>query len=69
MDFSGIDKLTIIDFPSKVACILFYKGCNFRCPYCHNSSLVDPLKKVDTIPFNERFKRKNYRNKKIRFFN
>lgn len=53
MDFSGIDKLTIIDFPSKVACILFYKGCNFRCPYCHNSSLVDPLKKVDTIPFNE----------------
>ena len=30
MDFSGIDKLTIIDFPSKVACILFYKGCNFQ---------------------------------------
>lgn len=40
MLFGGIQKLTLLDFPGKVACILFTPGCNFRCPFCHNSSLV-----------------------------
>ena len=33
--------MTITDFPENVACILFLKGCNFRCPYCQNSELID----------------------------
>lgn len=40
MVFGGFQKLTLLDFPGKVACILFTKGCNFLCPFCHNSSLV-----------------------------
>ena len=38
--FAGIQKLTLLDYPGKVACTLFTRGCNFRCPFCHNASLV-----------------------------
>lgn len=41
MVFSGFQKLTLLDFPGMVACTLFTKGCNFRCPFCHNASLVN----------------------------
>lgn len=37
---AGIQKLTLLDFPGKVGCTLFTEGCNFRCPFCHNASLV-----------------------------
>lgn len=40
MLINGFQKLTILDFPGKVACIVFTPGCNFRCPFCHNASLV-----------------------------
>ncbi len=40
MIFSGFQKLTLLDFPGTVACTLFTKGCNLRCPFCHNASLV-----------------------------
>lgn len=40
MIFSGFQKLTLLDFPGTVACTLFTQGCNFRCPFCHNASLV-----------------------------
>lgn len=40
MQINGFQKLTLLDFPGKVACILFTPGCNFRCPFCHNASLV-----------------------------
>ena len=40
MTFSGFQKLTLLDFPGTVACTLFTKGCNFRCPFCHNAALV-----------------------------
>jgi len=40
MDFFGIQKLTLLDYPGKVACTVFTGGCNFRCPFCHNASLV-----------------------------
>ena len=36
----GLQKLTLLDYPGKVACTLFTRGCNFRCPFCHNASLV-----------------------------
>lgn len=41
MIIAGLQKLTLTDFPGNVACILFLKGCNFRCPYCQNSELID----------------------------
>lgn len=43
MVIHGIQKLTLVDFPHFTSCILFSGGCNFRCPFCQNSSLVlDP---------------------------
>lgn len=40
MKFNGFQKLTLLDYPGKVACTLFTAGCNLRCPFCHNASLV-----------------------------
>lgn len=40
MQISGLQKLTLLDYPGKVACTVFTNGCNFRCPFCHNASLV-----------------------------
>ena len=40
MKINGFQKLTLLDFPEKMACIVFTAGCNFRCPFCHNASLV-----------------------------
>ncbi len=40
MIISGLQKLTLLDFPGKTACTVFFGGCNFRCPFCHNASLV-----------------------------
>ena len=36
----GIQKLTLLDYPGKVACTVFTAGCNMRCPFCHNKDLV-----------------------------
>ena len=38
--FYGLQKLTLLDFPGKMACTVFTGGCNMRCPFCHNRSLV-----------------------------
>lgn len=38
----GLQKLTLLDFPGKMASTIFIPGCNFRCPFCHNSDLVLP---------------------------
>ena len=43
----GLQKVTLLDFPGKVACTVFLGGCNLRCPFCHNASLVLPR---DTKP-------------------
>ena len=40
MKIAGLMKLTLLDYPGKVACTVFLAGCNFRCPFCHNASLV-----------------------------
>ena len=42
MVISGLQKLTLLDYPGKVACTVFTGGCNFRCPFCHNAGLVLP---------------------------
>ena len=40
MKISGIQKLSMVDFNNHVSCTLFTSGCNFACPFCHNSGLV-----------------------------
>lgn len=40
MNIQGFQKLTLLDFPGKTACTVFTGGCNLRCPFCHNGSLV-----------------------------
>lgn len=40
MLISGLQKLTLLDYPGKMACTVFTGGCDFRCPFCHNASLV-----------------------------
>lgn len=40
MNIQGLQKLTLLDYPGKMACIIFTAGCNLRCPFCHNSALV-----------------------------
>ncbi len=43
MKFSGIQKTSLIDYPDKIATVLFTPGCNLRCPFCHNWRIVvDP---------------------------
>lgn len=41
MLIGGLQKTTLIDYPNKVACIIFTMGCNFRCGFCHNPELVE----------------------------
>lgn len=43
MKISGFQKMTLLDYPGKVACTIFTSGCNLRCPFCHNASLVTKI--------------------------
>ena len=56
MKIKGLQKTTLLDFPGKVACTIFTGGCNLRCPFCHNASLVLAPKDVDDISEEEFFK-------------
>lgn len=47
MKIKGFQKLTLLDYPEKMACLLFTGGCNFRCPFCHNASLVTHIESDD----------------------
>ena len=40
MDIQGLQKMTLLDYPGRVACTVFLGGCDFRCPFCHNFELV-----------------------------
>jgi len=57
MKIHGLQKVTLLDFPGNVACTVFTGGCNFRCPFCHNASLVlpelfpEPLSEEDFFAF------------------
>ncbi len=53
MLINGFQKLTILDYPGKVACIVFTPGCNFRCPFCHNASLVTHIDKETYMDVDE----------------
>ena len=49
MFIKGLQKTTLLDYPSKVAATIFTGGCNFRCPFCHNASLVIHANSQDAI--------------------
>ena len=49
MNVQGYQKLTLLDFPGKVACTVFTGGCNLRCPFCHNASLVLTPREGDNL--------------------
>ena len=55
MKIQGLQKLTLLDYPEKVACTVFFAGCNFRCPFCHNASLVVTIPKVPQMNEEEFF--------------
>lgn len=42
MKITGLQKMTLLDFPGRIACTVFLQGCNFRCPFCHNADLLGP---------------------------
>ncbi|KPA14306.1 Anaerobic ribonucleoside-triphosphate reductase activating protein [Candidatus Magnetomorum sp. HK-1] len=51
MRFGGFIKNSLIDYPGKISAVIFFKGCNYRCPYCHNKDLVfgpGPIAPVST---------------------
>ena len=50
MTIKGLQKTTLLDYPEKLACTIFTAGCNFRCPFCHNASLVLRAGEVEEIP-------------------
>ena len=54
MIIAGLQKTTLIDYPGKLACIIFLAGCNFRCPWCYSSELVLPEKIAKQTRFSEK---------------
>ena len=40
MQIAGLQKSSLVDYPSKIAAVVFTLGCNFRCPYCHNPNIL-----------------------------
>ncbi|MEN3013491.1 MAG: anaerobic ribonucleoside-triphosphate reductase activating protein [Endomicrobiia bacterium] len=64
MRIGGFQKISFIDYPGHISCVVFTQGCNFRCYYCHNPQLVYPelfREPIDEeIVFNYITKRKNY---------
>lgn len=49
MKIYGLQKVTLLDFPGEVACTVFTGGCNLRCPFCHNASLVLPQERPEAL--------------------
>lgn len=53
MKLAGIQKVTLLDYPGHIACTVFTRGCNFRCPFCHNMELVTNFDNSKDIDENE----------------
>jgi len=52
-DARGLEKFSLVEWPGKIAAIIFTGGCNFRCPFCHNPELVTDLAKTPPYPWEE----------------
>lgn len=50
MIVGGLLKTSFSDYPGRMAAVVFTRGCNFRCPWCHNPGLVDPARYVPEVP-------------------
>lgn len=55
MTIHGFQKMTLLDFPGRVACTLFTAACNLRCPFCHNAGLVTSIDSAERIDEEEIF--------------
>jgi pyruvate formate lyase activating enzyme len=55
MIIHGFQKMTLLDFPGRVACTIFTASCNLRCPFCHNAGLVTRLDAAERIDESEIF--------------
>jgi pyruvate formate lyase activating enzyme len=55
MEICGLQKVTLLDFPDRVACTVFTGGCNFRCPFCHNKLLVEQEEILPIMEWREFF--------------
>lgn len=55
MFIAGLQKLSLLDYPGKLAATVFTAGCNFRCPFCHNAGLVTDIDKNEAISETEFF--------------
>lgn len=53
MTIGGFQRFSLSEFPGRIAAIVFTRGCNLRCPYCHNPELVDPARFSDPWPEEE----------------
>lgn len=51
MEIKGFVNLSLVDWDGKLSSVVFLPNCNFRCPFCHNSTLVLHPERVETIPF------------------
>lgn len=49
MIIGGLQKTSLLDFPEKIAAIVFTVGCNFRCGYCHNPELINGEAKIEEV--------------------
>ena len=50
MQINGLNKTTLLDYPGHLAATIFIGGCNMRCPFCHNASLVTKVSSQPIIP-------------------
>ena len=53
MTIHGFQKMTLLDYPGKVACTIFTAACNLRCPFCHNAGLVTKIENAERIDESE----------------
>lgn len=56
MIIGGLQRSSLVDYPGHVSAVIFTQGCNFRCPYCHNSQLVDPARFEPPLDENDVFR-------------
>ncbi len=54
MKIGGLQKLTLVDYPNKIAATVFLTGCNFKCGFCHNFDIVDPDLASGRVPITEK---------------
>lgn len=56
MFIGGLQRSSLVDYPGHVSAVIFTQGCNFRCPYCHNPQLVDPVRFTQSFDEGEVFR-------------